>query len=101
MPVVREPSQARTQGAFVLFRPDATEDAAWRSVIARQAPPSIAGRITSPQPQHLLDGARVAVSDGLRLAEAPLPLRGLVLHFVAPHRVPAQQLPAARQLEPL
>src|SRR5439155_6641838 len=46
MPGVREPSQARTQGAFVLANTDATEDADWRRVIALRARPKTAGRAT-------------------------------------------------------
>src|SRR4029453_8609634 len=50
MPGSLAPSQARTQGAFGLVSPGATEDAAWRSVIAGQAPVNIAGWPTKPEP---------------------------------------------------
>src|SRR5687768_8689046 len=43
MPGARAPSQARTQGAGGLGCPSATEDDAWRSVIAFRAPPNAAG----------------------------------------------------------
>ena len=46
MPGAREPSQARTQGACGLSSPDATEDDAWRRVLAFQAPPCLIGRAT-------------------------------------------------------
>src|SRR5919108_2879713 len=42
----REPSHGRTQGALVLGSTGATEDDAWRRVLAFQAPPSVAGRAT-------------------------------------------------------
>src|SRR6266850_4286110 len=48
MPGSRAPSDARTQGALGLFCPGATEDAAARSVIGGQAPPSGAGQATQP-----------------------------------------------------
>src|SRR5207253_1344971 len=53
------------------------------------------------QPQHLLHGVHVRLGDELRLTEAALPLRGLVLQVVAPHPVPPEQLAAPRHLEPL
>src|SRR5438105_2588363 len=46
MPGSRAPSRARTQGALGLASPGATEDAAWRRVLAGQAPPDVAGRLT-------------------------------------------------------
>src|SRR2546423_10199966 len=46
MPGSLAPSQAGTQGAFGLGSPGATEDAAWRRVIAGRAPPDVAGRAT-------------------------------------------------------
>src|SRR5438105_14601212 len=48
MPGLRAPSQARTQGACGLTSPDATEDAAWRRVLAGRAPVDGAGRATYP-----------------------------------------------------
>src|SRR5439155_1137555 len=42
----RAPSQARTKGALGLGSPGATEDAAWRRVIASETPPTVAGRAT-------------------------------------------------------
>src|SRR5215204_3610592 len=49
MPGSLASSQARTQGAFGLVSPGATEDAAWRSVIAGQAPPNVPGWPTKPE----------------------------------------------------
>src|SRR6266508_2030847 len=46
MPGSRAPSQARTQGALGSEDPSVTEDVAWRRVIAGQAPPNVAGRVT-------------------------------------------------------
>src|SRR6059036_3167022 len=46
MPGSRAPSQGRTQGALGPVGPGATEDAAWRRVIAGLAPPNLAGRAT-------------------------------------------------------
>src|SRR3989442_5932860 len=97
----RAPSQARTQGALVSEDTGATEDDAWRRVIAGQAPPSVAGRVTSSPPQEPLDGARVGLGDGLIRSEVPLLLLRLLPEVVALHRRSAQHLPRCRQLEPL
>src|SRR6266700_2327295 len=61
MPAVRASSQARTQGAFGLVSPDATEDAAWRRVFATQAPPSVARGVTYPIPSIFLMAPRLAL----------------------------------------
>src|SRR5262249_36697524 len=52
-------------------------------------------------PEKALDVPRIGVGDRLFATERPLPLRGLLLELVALHRVPAQELPRPRHLEPL
>src|SRR5439155_17360313 len=74
MPASRAPSDARTQGALGLDSPGATEDAAARSVIAGQAPPSVAGWVTYPLPRSFFTFLASAPLTGASLPKLRLRL---------------------------
>src|SRR3990172_5128757 len=98
---MRGASSGRTQAACGLDSPDAAEDDAMRRGSHARDALIVARGCTLASPQELLHVLRVARGDAHGLAEAAPTLRRLLLEVVAPHRVPAEELPRPAQLEAL